>query len=459
MLKGGIFGPIIIPFDCAVAVSILAACTSPAPLVSAPVPVVNPPGAPWRNINESTGKVTDLHGLTALASAFPESASVQRRLLTAALREQNSTLARAALQRLEAMGYALGSAAFDALRPIIGDVDAKTAQLRAEALRRPVGTSTDLATVPPDHRLIEGLAWDARRNRLYVTSVIDQRLVAIEADGVEVPEIDGGSLFGLAIDEPRRLLWIASGVVEQSPSSGRNFRGLIAMDLNSGRVVRRIPSPVSSSAGSNGDRTKPNAPPPPGPSLGDIAVGPDGTVYASDPTGGGVYSLRPGASAIETLISPGVLRSPQGIAVHPRGDRIYISDYAYGIALFDLGHHNVGRLAANFPVMMDGIDGLYWSEGGLVGIQNGTSPMRIVRIRLDDSGETATGLTVVEASSSNWGEPTNGQVVGNGFVYVSEPQWDRFGPGGALKGSEPLRPNRIRVTPLAAGSPEPPRSN
>lgn len=439
---------------CAAVLLLLPACSPP----SAPATLAasNQAAAPWRNVDENTRQIADLPGLIALAAAFPESASVQRRLLSAAVRDQDRAVARAALARLEAMGYALRPQSFDALAPLIGEAEADAARILAGELSRQAGVSLLFSTIPADHRLIEGLAWDRQARRLFASSVVDRRLIAIDAPhGSEILDVDGGSLFGLAIDQPRRLLWIASGIVEQTPSPDTAFRGLIAVDLDSGSVVRRVSSPAREPVGVEGDGNSSMAPSL-GPSLSDVAVGADGTVYASDPTGGGVYRLLPDEPVIETLIAPGVLRSPQGIAVHPSGERIYVSDYGYGIALFDLVQHKIARLDAASAMMLDGTDGLYWFNEGLVAIQNGSSPMRIVRISLDPTGKIATGLTVVEANHPAWGEPTNGQVIGNDLIYVSEPQWERFGPGGAVKGEEPLRPNRIRAAPLAHdGSPKP----
>jgi hypothetical protein len=422
----------------AAAIVLLTGCTGPSrlPAIVAPAEATDAP--PWRPVDAGTGRIVDIDGLAALAADFPDSASVQRRLLSAGIREQDATTARRALQRLEAMGYALSPAAFDALAPVIGDAEAQAASARAEPLRHQAGVSAVFAEVPADRRLIEGLAWDSVRNRLYLSSVVDRRLYRMDGGGsTAVNGLDGGSLAGLAIDEPRQLLWVASGVVEQTPDPEGAFRGLIALDLASTVPVKRVAAPD-------------------GVSLSDIGLAPDGSVFASDPLGGGLYRLRPGAEEIEVLVAPGRLRSPQGIAVHPSGHWLYVADYAYGIAIVDTGSGAVTRLAAPEPMMLDGIDGLYWFDGGLVGIQNGTSPMRIVRISLGRTGSVATGLTVVEANHPDWGEPTNGQVVVNDLLYISRPQWERFGPGGKLKGSEPLRPNPIRATPLRDQLVQPP---
>jgi sugar lactone lactonase YvrE len=393
---------------CATALFALLGACSASPLLPQAAPASSiaapAPAAPWRPVDASTGRITDLAGLTAHAADFPDSASVQRRLLSAALRENEATVARAALQSLEAMGYALSAAAFDALAPLIGQAEAKAAQLRAETLREPVGASAVIAQIPPEHRLVEGVAWDAATERLFLSSVVDRRLLVL--DGIRAGPIDGaetGSMFGLAIDSERRLLWSAAGTVEQTPSPGSAFSGLVAIHLDRLEQVRRIRSPD-------------------GVSLSNIAVAPDGTVYVDDSNGGGVFRFVPGADALETLVEPGTaLRSPQGIALHPDGRRLYIGDYSYGIAIVDLATRTVGRLAATSPLMLDGVDGLYWLDGGLVAIQNGTNPMRIVRIAIDPSGTRANGLTVVEANNPEWGEPTIGQMAGNQLIYVSDP--------------------------------------
>ena len=79
---------------------------------------------------------------------------------------------------------------------------------------------------------------DARTGRLFAATVVGRALLVREARGWRAIEgLEAGSLFGLAIDQRRRLLWVASGVVEQTPSPETAFRGLIAVDLATLRPV------------------------------------------------------------------------------------------------------------------------------------------------------------------------------------------------------------------------------
>jgi hypothetical protein len=94
--------------------------------------------------------------------------------------------------------------------------------------------------------------------------------------------------------------------------------------------------------------------------------------------------------------------------------------------------------------MLDGIDGLVPWRGGFLAIQNGTSPRRILQLALSDDGSRITAMRVLESSHPEWGEPTLGTVHGDGFLYVADAQWERYGTAGALAGEGPTRPTAIR---------------
>ena len=144
-------------------------------------------------------------------------------------------------------------------------------------------------------------------------------------------------------------------------------------------------------------------------------------------------------------LRPGLLRSPQGLVLSPDGRRLYVSDYGYGIAEVHLTTGAVVRLESDAGTMLDGIDGLYPWRGGLIAIQNGTSPRRILWLRLSADGERIAGVRVLESNHPDWGEPTLGFVRRNDFLYVADAQWERYGEGGALQGDAPLRPTTIRL--------------
>jgi hypothetical protein len=362
-----------------------------------------------------------------LAAQFPDSASVARRLLATAHQAGDSASVRAGLARLAASGYAPSQATIDLLAPHVPEPEMAALRLRFAANGARVQASRIFATVPAEHRLVEGIAWDSRRGRLFAATVVSRALLVHDAQGWRAVEgLEAGSLFGLAVDERRQLLWLGSGVVEQTPSSDTAFRGLIAVDLATLRPVRRVPV------------EGPGSP-------ADIVAAADGTIYASDPNSGAIYRVRPGDVSLQVLVPAGRLRSPQGLVPAVDGRRLYVSDYGYGLAMVSLADGAVTRLESDAGTMLDGIDGLVGYRGGLIAIQNGTSPRRILFLTLSRDGNRIASARVLESGNPDWGEPTLGIARGEDFLYVADAQWDRYGAGGALQGEGAQRPTPIRL--------------
>jgi len=63
------------------------------------------------------------------------------------------------------------------------------------------------------------------------------------------------------------------------------------------------------------------------------------------------------------------------------------------------------------------LDGLYLDGDSLIGIQNGTDPIRIMRFNLNPAQTEITGAEIIE-QSERMGDPTHA-VLANGWFYVS----------------------------------------
>jgi hypothetical protein len=98
----------------------------------------------------------------------------------------------------------------------------------------------------------------------------------------------------------------------------------------------------------------------------------------------------------------------------------------------ELPDGTVQRLAGSRTMMLDGIDGLQRLGNELIGIQNGTRPMRIVAIKLSSDGRSARGLRVLWQRMPGAGEPTAGEISGGQLRFVANARWDLYAKGGAL---------------------------
>jgi len=388
---------------------VTAGCAPPPPRLSA--------GMEWKRFED--------RGLPT--RNFPFSPFVLRRHLREAHDKGDSAEVVTTLGQLAEIGYAPTEATLQLLSRHMSEAEMAELKARFADNIKPVEASRLVDSIPVEHRLVEGIAWDARGKRLFAATVVSRALLVREPDGWRrVAGLETGSLFGLAIDRRRNLLWAASGRVEQTPSPETAFRGLIAVDLRTLREVRRLPAPE-------------------GGSPADIAVGRDGRVYASDPASGAVYQADMGDTALSILVPPGRLHNPQGLAFGPDQRRLFVSDYVQGLALINLSDGALLDVLPGAQTMLDGIDGLFAFKGGLIAVQNGTRPRRILFLRLHASGDWIVFAKVLERDHREWGEPTLGTVRGNKFLYVADAQWDRFGPGGEASGEAPPGPTAIRL--------------
>jgi hypothetical protein len=301
---------------------------------------------------------------------------------------------------------------------------------RFDANVRPIGESELFAEVSPQAGLVEGIAVDPHSVEFYVTGATERKLIAMLPHGGRALEVGAaGSLLGAVFDPRSRRLWVASAVIEETPRTGELFSGLLSVDPANPERASHIPGPE-------------------GAILGDVNVSRDGFVYASDGLNGGVYHCRPGCVGLETVLMRGRLFSAQGLAVSADQKWLYVADRRYGLAALERQTGHVFKVTGAPDMMLDGIDGLVAYEGDLIATQTAYAPQRIVRLRLSPDGLHVTRLDVLERANPEWGEVTLAAVAGDRLLYVAGAQWERFGPGGAVKGDAPLEPTPIRMLKL-----------
>ena len=310
---------------------------------------------------------------------------------------------------------------------------------------RPVERATVAHTFADTNALIEDVAHDARRGRYFGTSIVRGVVYEVASGGAErvfakSPHGTGRGFYAAAVDARRELLWVseaATPTCEGWAEADSHRTGLVAFSLGDGRVARHV-----------------DVVPDGGPHLlGDLCVGPDGTVYVTDGPAGALLRLRPGATALETLVPAGGFGGPQAPALSPDGRRLYVADYGRGIAIVDLKTRAVSWLAYPPGIGLQGTDGLTAIPGALIAVQNGVRPLRVMRFALDATGTRVAGQSVVESGTERLGEPTHGVVAGSDYVFLANTGWDRVGADQKLAARPDARPAQLLRVPLADSQP------
>lgn len=304
-----------------------------------------------------------------------------------------------------------------------------------EANRAPVGADrlAPLAAVTGGG-LVESVARDEARGRWLVALVRGRTIVALDDAGAVSPWLGDdptlGGVLGLAMDARAGVLWAAASPVPPAVNglaadAPKPAAALLKIDLASGRVLARYPGP--------GDQM-----------LGDVTLGPDGTVYVA---GGDLFQLKPGGEALEVLLPAGQMRSPQGMAVTPDGAALIVADYSSGVWRVDRASGAAVRLEAPANASLIGVDGVITDGRFLYALQNGTAPQRVLKLTPNPGWSRIEAVEVLAANLPQIVEPTTGLVHDGELVFVSHSQWSDFDGEGALRTPtpEPALISRLRL--------------
>lgn len=198
------------------------------------------------------------------------------------------------------------------------------------------------------------------------------------------PDEENGlrTVFGVLVDEPRGLLWVCSN--DMAPEGGGPAIKTFA--LPDGSYIASHPFPADA-----------------GPAMcNDMAVAPNGDVYASETLGGRIMLLRDGGTAFETWATDPEFASLDGISFGP-GGALYANAIQRGTLL--LVHRHADGSFARAEVLatsqpMAGPDGL--------------RPLDERRmLQSEGNGGTITVLTFAE------GQPVQIEVIAEGIDYAS----------------------------------------
>ncbi len=382
---------------------------------------------------ETEDKATYLVKMEAAAALRPDFPRILVNLAAAQLANDRAEDALATLTRLAALGAhspVEKSAEFAALR----------GQKKFQAVLKKLGdnmVSQGRGEIDFSVRgvtgVIEGIAWREKTGTFYFGDP-HHRCVWVRPPATDkrgeaevrrfTPEGDDLlGVFGLAVDEERGALWAATAAVPAMKSFEANMDGAAALaeiDLESGAVRRVIPLVRGS-----GDRYSHV--------FGDVALGPDGSVFLPDSGGPMIWRFAPGATALEVWAESAEFLSLQGAVVAPDLGALYVADHANGLLRVDLTTRVVRRLESAPNTTLLGIDGLVRAPSGdLIAIQNGLRPNRVLRLTLDAGGEAVAAVTVLEAAHPNMAAPALGCIAtGGNLFFIGNAGWTRFDEPGA----------------------------
>lgn len=220
------------------------------------------------------------------------------------------------------------------------------------------------------------------------------------------------TILGVLADEPQSTLWLCSAPNFFGPERSVGTTSLMAFDLLTGAQKGVYPFPA------------------PGGTCNDITVASNGTAFASDTGNGRIFTLAPGASALELYGEDATLRGIDGLAFSADGT-LYVNNVQTNqlIRVEQGSNGKMGKLTQlKLSHELGGPDGMRLIDGNRFIQAEGTvGRLSIVTIE----GDSATLTILRDDLKSSPGATVVGNtayVIESNISYLLDP---------ALRGQEP----------------------
>lgn len=313
-----------------------------------------------------------------------------------------------------------------------GDARYEEIVTRIRAAQPPLVRSALAFEIPERDLHPEGIAFDPISRATFVGS-FKGKIVRVDSLGAASdfmripPDASARVVVGIRVDSGRRHLWATVDDPKALGDPTVHGGSIHQYDIVSGRLLA-VHGPVTGA-------------------FNDLVVAPNGDVFATNTTEGAVWVIPSSDRSLRRFTAPGSVPEANGIAVDPAGRQLYVGSW-HDIQVVSTGDGRVRPLTSAVPVVTASFDGLYWYDGGLVGIQNGLHPGRVVRLRLDQSGAKITSAELIERYHPQFAGMTTAALDGMSLLYIVNTQSRRFLPDGTVRPGETLDPIRVVRVPL-----------
>ena len=368
----------------------------------------------------------------AAAALRPKHPTLQYQLAIAQAMNGASDDALAILERIAEMGFVYSPQKQPELAAIASSPRFAAIAERFASNAKPAGAPKDAFTLDEQGIIGEGLAFDAKRERFFVSGVHARKIFAIDRDGhasTFATNLDRGA-FGMAVDAKRGVLWVATSSLPQVDGfreADRDTAALVKLDLRSGRVLATLRPD---------DKDKHL--------FGDVTLAPDGEVFVSDGSSPIVFHVDGDKL---TPFARGAFASLQGLAATSR--YLYVSDYSNGLYAIDRKSREITPLDTPDTVSLLGVDGIYLAnDRTLIAVQNGANPIRVLRLALRGDGIGIDRVTTLAANHSPMTDVTLGTFAHGAFHFIANGGWEAWTDEGKRNEKVPLEGVRVmRVEP------------
>ncbi len=281
--------------------------------------------------------------------------------------------------------------------------------------------------------LFESIAFDGNSQSFLMGSIRDGRIIKISASNGEISTLVNPTVGGIngpwatldiETDEKNDVMWVSSSAISQfgkvnGESAG--LSGIFKYQLSTGKLLNAYKVPGNK---------KPTL-------FKDIHLTSKGDLYILGVINGVVLKLAKDSNDIALAFTAKTHKNLRSITSDETGEILYISDAEHGIVVVDIAQQKNGIFSNSETLSLVGITDLIYDDNGLIMIQSGFKPERVMRIVLNEDKVSIKNVLPIESSHPLFDSPSYGVVIGEGFYYIANSQSPKTNIyGGLLEGQQ-----------------------
>lgn len=255
----------------------------------------------------------------------------------------------------------------------------------------------------------EGIAFDKKRNCIYLNSLKHQKIVSYNlTTGTHQTLIESGKYgylpgFGMIVKED--TLYALGNSLQQDDK--RSI--LLMLDLNSGDYIDSY-TPT--------DANKMY--------LNDLVVSSDDIIYITDSESNKVFKIQRPHKAVEVFLDNEAVSHCNGISISADNSKLYLASEK-GIGIIDIANQTIlNQLHTDFS----GNDGLKYKDGYLLGLvniwQSDPSKNGIFKYDLNPAGDSITNKVKILSFDEGFKIPTTFDHKGEEVFFIKNTQLGNF---------------------------------
>lgn len=262
----------------------------------------------------------------------------------------------------------------------------------------------------------EGVEYDQANHRFLTGSLAEGTIFAIGFDGTVTPFITDPALVssvGIEVDAARDRLLVANSDSSVFGGSGTGQAKLGVYSLTTGERLAMVDMGATAGAGADAVFF-----------ANDVAVGDDGTAYATDTRQNLIYRVGTDYRASVFYKFPATENlGLNGVVYHPNG-YLLIADSGNGV-IYKMPLNNPGGVRmVSLSEPVNGADGIVWrADGALAVVQNSAENGRVVALVSNDDWSSAR----IAGVGTHSGQATTAAAVGND-IYAVMPHFNDQNP-------------------------------